>query len=88
MERKRTVYLSVACYLVDLFEVPVQAGIVVIVPQPALVTLIPRERPKHLSAPGKLVECKLSDKLRVVFEHYTHIVYRALYGAGLYILLK
>ena len=88
MERKRTVYLSVACYFVDLFEVPVQAGVVVIVPQPAFVSLIPWERPEHLSAPGELIECELPDKQKVVFEHYTHIIYRALCGTCLYILLE
>ena len=79
---------AVAGNLVDLLEVPVEAGIVVICPPPSFVKRAPRQVSQHFAASGELVQREFAPEVRVIFKDEPDVVDGSLNRAGLPVQLQ
>ena len=88
MEGEGPVNLAVAGDVVDLFHVPVEAVVVIVIPEAALGGGVPGERIQHLTTARKLVEGKLALEQRVILKNNPDIINGGLGEAGLAVDLK
>ena len=78
MDVKGAVDVAASGNAPEAFHVPVQAVAVGVGPQAAFSVLFPRQRPQHLTTPGKLIERELALQERVAVKDNEHIVDGAL----------
>ena len=83
MQGKRPVNFAIARYVMVALQIPIEALVIVIIPEAALCPAVPGDCAQNLTPPSKLVDGKLAFEKRVMLQNDPHVVDGGLGQPGL-----